>query len=581
MILRIKIQTPELVTGSICGTTLSLLDVDIVVNVNGVEVLNYTGGGVAPDFHEISIPTIATWEENVVEITCSMTGYHTYHNIFTVYGYDLGHDTLVRSNYPFEIIMVEEDYRTILQRTELIDDGLGNMIPNPDYIPYPIQLVYASVIAYRRPFTNEIHYYKSSNFGDVSYYSSLTGAIFSTTGNGVICNEDDFGITPYYFYMGTQGGCCCSPQPIMIDECLRTEVKIKYRKWTADVSYSFSSTNCDNSCINNLDSNVGVLYIDFSQVNCIIVDDVAIAPFIDLFFTMEVWGVGSIIVDNVIKGYIKDSVLEDVSDYVTFTCPINVHTIVENGVEIAADGTLFKYEWNFTTPDIGDFIINSTVYYDCLVGQTLEEITPVVESIEAFKNYSVLYCDKLETLSSCNWYKIEQTDCSNYKVSNHSFDEVELNVYKLNSDKEWVLQNTETISECNVLDVNIVNDGVYKFTVTKGESSYTYLVINYCVIQNCYLNYLKGIICCNPADVCATQNVYDYNTFHSLVNVLMAQLNSEYNFNFIYEFISDEKLDELHNISAIIDRINTEYCSNCNSPSGCDELINSNCNSCN
>jgi len=576
MRLRIKTETPIYANNTLCNNGVESFDCNIVVNVDGAEVLNYYSGS-APLYHVITIPTITTWEEHKVSIKCSAYGCQTYLNIFTVYGYDLGNTTEyfnVRPN--FNIIMVKDDYRTELQKQEIIPNPKkpNEFIPNPDYISTPIRLVCSGAIIYRRPFTNEIHYYKNVNIGTVSYTLLHTGEIFSTSENGILCNINEVHIFPNYTLTDVINNNCCSPQQVLLDECKPTHsIACDAAQWLPKVGYSYVSKNCDGVCVNNITKNLAITELNFDEITYLCIDDLFHTAFIDLHINKQIWGIGSEIVNDIIKGYIDSYILIDVSTLVDFEYPVDVK------YSNYGYNTLFIDKWEFSTPDLGDYILNTTIYYDGLVGQELVNISPVINEIGYFKQYGVLYCEHNDIITNKHWFEINQIECSKYKVTNHSFESITLNIYKL-INGEFIISNTDTLSLCNSVEVLLLNDGIYKIEAIKSDISYIYVVINYCSIQDCYLRLLQELICCNPANDCSVKNVYNYNIFHSLVNVLMAQLNKEYSFNFIYSFISLEKITELFEIEKLINRINEEYCNTCTVPQTVYSSITKKCQSC-
>jgi hypothetical protein len=582
MILRINILTPALVADSICGTTLnSLVPDSIVIKVDDVIVTP----SFADNTYTVNIPLTNVWDTAKVEITVthsdSLSDFYTYHNIFEVYGYDLGNTMSIGATTgrePFQIVMIREDYRTALQQQVTIESppGSGIFIANPDYVEQPIQYTRPAFIIYRKPFTKEIHYYKASSIiGDsMTYYDVETGDVLSTSANGVFCYEGEYQIKAYSLLQGTEDGCCC-PTPVVIDECLSSTYTVpEMYKLMPELFTTISCNTCDNDCITNISTNYTESRIDLSQLTCLYVDDVLRNPLDDVVVKQIIYGIGSVVDDDgVISGIIIDSITKHLGNYTVGSVTTPGSVDFENCTAEVTDtdyggGSLWRYIWdNFKTPDVGDYILKTEIY---IPDSTLTD----GKAVSCVKNY---------TFTACNYFDITQTKCNTYTLTNYSFDTVSVVISKMNSSGVFVAETngTFTLGQCENTTLTISSDGIYKISYTRGSTTQYLIVINYCNIQDCVLSKLEDVICCNPTKICNVENVYDYNVLMSLIMVLFAQLNEEYNFNFVYELISDEKLTSLYKTSQIIDRINDVYCETCEDNTACDETISIDCTTCN
>ena len=103
---------------------------------------------------------------------------------------------------------------------------------------------------------------------------------------------------------------------------------------------------------------------------------------------------------------------------------------------------------------------------------------------------------------------------------------------------------------------------VYQFECVLDDGSVIYLRTNYCAVENCFMNYLKNLLCCDPTVACKVPNYYEFNAFFALLHSYTAFLNSFGNFENYYTSISSTQVADLYTMKQILDRAE-EYCNEC------------------
>ena len=527
--------------------------VDITVIIEGVE----TKYLVAQSSYEIAIPLTNAWDSALVYININKALYNSYTNIIEVYGYDLGsyaNDSFNSISNGFDIVLIKADYRTVQEADPT----------NPNYIPYALNLAYSSFIALRKPLTKEIHYYKTNSCNGLITYRDASGTTISVGANGVICSEDDYYISQLTESYTLATTCNCGDgDSRLLSSCESSLFKIIKWVYIPKVNTSFITDSCEDECTNILLNNSTINMLDLSEITSIYVDDTLISPIQFVELVQRLYEIGTIVSDQgELQGQVKAEDIQVINDVVDFTTsPIEV-TNASFGYE-----PIYRYEWSsFKTPEVGDYKF-AIVF---IVKNDADEI--------------VLACQTIHTVQSKHWFWYEkQSDCNIYKVSNKSFDTITFTISKLDYITGVFSQvSVTTIPPCNILEVTINTDGVYKFSATRlgYNEEIVYPVISYCNLQNCWLNYQKNIVCCSPRATCQTKEVYDYLVLSNLIYMFIALLNEVYNFATIFDAFNQSELEKLSALDELLNRINTEYCNTCNTVTQCSTNIIVSCSLC-
>lgn len=536
---------------SICAATPTLVSSGLSVDITVIEKDGSTTVIPTSTSNTQSVDVVLenSWDKATVIVNIAKTDYNTYSNSFEVYGYDLGNyanDSFNNVAY-FDIILIKTDYRTTDQKNPV----------HPDYIPYILNLAYSSFISYRKPFTKELHAYTTnSSNGVVKYFNSNNELIIGAK-NGFICCDGEYALYQVTQTYGSRS-CCCGGS-VLLDECISSVLTIT--NWIYLPTYLSTNTcnSCDSVCTNTISENYTNLTVDFSEVTCLYVDTVLISPIQHYQVNWTLYGIDTeISPDGNFYGVPLTTHSIDLEDHVDFTCPITV----DNGY---GSGSYFNYNFPvFVTPDIGDYKVHTTY------------------SVMSYEQLPVITCSEVNTITSCNWFNYDklECECNQFNLYNKSFQQAEINVYKLNGNG-FGIYNTFIMESCSSLRITLLDDGVYMFSAIRLNLNDTKLeflpFVNICKLTTCWLEYQKSVLC--DCKKCNSQNVYNYNVLQANMFILLSMMNNSFTFGSVYSYISDSLLKDFITIDTIIQRINDEYCINCNLPSPCSSEITANSSS--
>lgn len=485
--------------------------------VTVANTLTVTSTGIANvDYYTVEITGLAVWQSTSVELTITKAGYIQYHNIYTVFGYDLGNNpndlysngNPVTNNPDMDVRLINE--------TNNVVSGIQTR-------------AYSSFTAYYRPFTNELNVYKlDSSGGDVDYFDA-DGVKVLKTRNGVIClNGGSIRQVTKVYDSGTNCGCGAGGAELL-DTCQTALFVYSKLRDIPKLGITVSCIDCvPGQCSSFLNTFIGNGNLDFGATQTYWVGD-------DLAYAF----------DNL---DLKYSVF-DSNGLNTGNATYSIGSIVPNYV---FDPSLYPFS-NIPIPNVGDYIVRM------MISSSYTYPSSFVQKI--------FECQDNTPVHVCHWYEIEKTDCNKYRVSNHSFTDKVVTVSKLISVSTFELVSTTTILTNTSNDYTLA-DGIYKFELIDGANTYIYIVIVYCGIQQCILRYLNDIICCKPKQDCAEvcQLYYDFNSLILNAHTFFAMLNEEYSFAFIYEALTPNTLSNLFDIQLFIDNMK-KYCRSCDT--GC------------
>ncbi len=490
----------------------------------------------------------ATWEEGGdfnddfnYDFTSDYSHLYDYGNTFEIYGYDLGNNYVdINSNPEFNIMF---HVTSIGPNDDIVQVDFNDDF-NEDYATSC--KCYSNFIAYRQPYTDNIKFYDNvSNlvFPELLVYTKSfeykdsQNNIFATTRNAEVCSPATFKaklkVTLTELEVTAEHTTNCGCNSVSYKEhyvnCtspVDTIPEIPY-KYTHVLSSRESCIDCEEGCESIIDQpNTVHTHIDINPMTRIPMDDVLTNIYSKVRIRYEVMTYDGAIVSE--------------------------HEI---DIVIPATGSFYwnylDTEWVYTIPDMGDYVVRVTVEYFCRESDTV-----------------VRRCSSNTKIYNCHWYDIKHTGCNEYTVYNNSFEPITLNIYELTDTKTWSLTATQTIPMIDSLVVELAKDGVYKFDVTRGLTTYTYVVINYCKLRECLLRLINDGICKAPVGKCKEEEYHKFNKLVINYHTYFSMLVYEYNLNYIYTSIQPHKLDELYQLKVFEDRFRL-YCDECPGPDEC------------
>ena len=536
MIIRFEVRTPDFTPAAdptICGVSTSVIaagniQVDAYIYESRTSLVDISPTGT---IYTINIAQgTYLWDYITVRLTISGTGFRTYTNTFRLYREDYGNDIGggITENVDFTLYLIQEYY----DNTPAGGDA-------------QTRLAYSKFIAFRTPMSGQVNVYNaSSSEGAVSYFTGDSYEdLIGNTQNTSYCCDGDIQIQQHITILEKQA--CCAGY-ITIDECDSTQ-EILQINFIPDWWVSILCNNCgDGECTDVLAINTVRTDINVSDIPCYFHDDVREPYYDSITIKNTLYAPGNTTDDTGnILGYIQEINEYDVALQDNAAAGCNVETVTPLDLP-----RLF----NFNAVKEGDYVVVTEV---------------IVKDSNQADGY-IMKCTKSSAITSCFWYKVEEVDtCGKYKVWNKSTENKDFKIYELTDIDTFTLIHEETIPPCTSVLVQVNNDGVYKFDLEyTTETTYTYIVISYCNLDECRRQYLHNIMCCDPKNKCRPQDVYNLLSLAAQVEAYFSMINYEYNFNYRYEALNSQKIDELYTLKQFMDRF-VEYCDECNIPPDC------------
>lgn len=509
--------TPDYTICSQVSSNVDLTNTNLVVNIDGTDILSTTDLGTYTlpvgaitttngyvvsgiqrvNTYFIEMDIAMTMVETIdVSIQVSKTGYLPYNNIFKLFGYDLGNNpNSTNSNAQAITYNPDMDIYLIEELNNVVDGKQTK--------------AFSRFTQYRKPFTDNIYIYNlSSGQGKIKYINGDNDTILSTP-NGLYCKQETVDIqqiVEIYDYVN----CVLT----LVDNCNTLFLQAESKTYIPNFETTTKcNTNCGtNDCIVSIESaNTASTFIDYTNISQFYIND-------GLSYSFNNQTIQYNLIDftgNVIQELDYNFTLGSPDTYVY-------------------DFTLYNFD-NYKIPEKGDYLLQV-----------------VVSSSDLYE------CTKNIKITSCNWYEIEQTNCNDYTAVNNSFEDLELTISKL-TDNVFVEQEVKPFIKLTSLSNVLLDDGVYEFSTIRGGVKSSFIVINYCNIKNCILKSIQNILC--PSDCsCVDDNaICELNSTIMLATTFFNMLNKEYNLNYLYTIIDDNKLNDLFNIDIVINKL-TENC---------------------
>ncbi len=510
--------SPDYIICNQASVFVSLTNLGLILDVGGTNIITTN------DLSSVSFPTAPIVTTNGVTVIANLE--NSNYIRLDLSTFNLFSPPLVN----FQIS--KTGYYSYTKSFEVYGNDLGqnpNLFPttqtNPDFTLYlinqtnnsPQTHAFSSFIAYRKLWSENIYFYKSnSGIGSVKYING-SGDVISNISDGFVCSKDDYKIKQI--------------TNIGNDICMTSLKSITHFTFVPPFEGTTSCTDCDTECIVINTNNTTITNIDFTLLDTFAVDDNIVYP------------LNSITIDYNLIDFTGQVIS-------TQNYSFNLTSVPEIFVPSL-------YPFNFVIPSVGDYIIQVVLS------------TPTSFGIPA-----IFTCTKNYPIKSCNSFEIQNTECNQFTIFNKGFTAFDVEISELQNDKTFLLISTITVPPLSSKVITHIEDNIFTYTINTGLTTLTYIVVNYCNLRTCLLKELFGLICSNKegkcCDDCSRKNVYDFNALIINAHTYFNLLNSEYNFNYIYESLTPNKIDELFTLKSFLVRFK-EYCESCNHICNCNK----------
>lgn len=548
------------------------------VKVNGSQVLlveeattTFIDGSTSADPSNtdvllINIPLVNIWDSADVQIIARHVegsgdfsddfsddfsiGYinkYEYINTFKVFGYDLGNNGVdITTNPNFIINFLVNSLGDIGSPEFMLTDFNDDF--NEDFATFCN--CYSDFIAYRRPLTDFTYVYDSvsswvepeEKHGErvIEYYDEKQ-CLLGNTRNIIVCRKPTFLIYQKVVQLITtyeDSHCGCAPATILVqDKSCNTEMRkipeVIY-KWKPMTYSTDHCGQCGSECCEVIVGVENQVYIsaDIAPMTWYYVDDAQKNLYNQIQVTYEVVTYNGFVIDE------HEIVIDTSTVYYYFDSSVT--------------------EWQYTMPDMGDFVIRTTFEYQ-----------GYVEDPETEYPATAVRCVTNLQLKACNWYEVKQTGCNEYTVYNRSFNAFTVQVDVMDdAPKEFISHSSYTVPALGETVITLNDDNVYTFTVERDAQKNIFVVINYCKLRECLLGKVIDALCAGPEGRCQEKEYYEFNKLAIHMHTYFSMLVTEYNFNYIYTALLPNKVLELHGVKQMLDKMN-KLCNKCGKLKNC------------
>ena len=507
MRLRVEFKEP-LNSGSpdytLCGqgfSTLDYTDLALTVLVNNTqifttgnyEIFNIPGGttdadgidvealkeGNSNQILRLDIDLANIQDSTTVSIQASKSGYRAFVKTFTVFGYDLGNnvDDSVSGNPEFSVILIPTANNEV--------SGIETK-------------VISSLVAYRKPLTDNIYVYRNNSSGLVGGYYDEDMTLLSNNNDFVLSHKKDI-------VLENRVGTCSSKVTVLED------------KFFVPFELSLSNVGGGENYV-TVDSNIEAgISLSLSEAKEYIKDGVAQYVSNSVDVEMQIINQGGFVVDSH-TGTI------DLTDPQTWTALVWTDVVVDEGTFNILKGSLIYISDNLSqTKSIS---VPTKRFYE------LEEESGVNQYVIYNRGGSLLEVDVFE-MSTDNTFK---------KV--WDFEVEALDSYFLDINRDGIFKFEYTSAGTTEIQVIAAYDNYKKCLVRVIQSAVCGKATSNCV-----------------CDVKGTADYYDFYSVITHSFTLFSLLKEHYEGSFYYTALDDSKLKELADMKKVLDSLdNTCLC---------------------
>ena len=360
-----------------------------------------------------------------------------FHNIFDIFGYDLGNSQVGHNNPDFTIYFVSNP-------SDFNEDFSSDFNFHWE--------TYANGIIYRKPYTNEIFCFDNTS----SSYKNILWKLFikdelieqDNTRNTMFCSKEEvvISVTKNGEDVVKHSRCSCSHHQEVHNNQKWTSLLKQLKKIDEFSKYISDKVDSDLPTINNVSKNVAYSFLTENiaryRVNDELVDSLS-----KNIIIRNLYNHSGLLIKS------KTDVIEEPYSYSPHSIPFEFQT------------------------DKGDYLLETIClsYSNCGELKFEKQVRTEIDT-EYFVDF-----------------KIE--DCQ-YVVSNNSFEDVIVNLFIFGS-KEFEKTMTVTLPKLTSKTITINKDGVYYFEVVRGAKSVKFPFTHYCSLQKCIERLSQEILCEN------------------------------------------------------------------------------------
>lgn len=498
----------------------------------------------------------------------SRTGYQTYENTITFYNYSYNNNNLIT---PFQIYLLEAN--------------------NPTFISGQQTLPFSSFITVRKPYTGEIHIYKTfGGQGNIEYYDQ-NDTLIVTGGNGLYCNKNNTTLKQIV----TIGNLTCVS---FIDVDFEKSIP------TFDVNTSCTICNLEGDEYSVNGTVTAKPTIDFTDLsiyyNGHTPDGTAVERFATQYYTLiyELYKIDGTLMytqKNYISTYPQPFIFTPSSVQATFN-------LTDKGDYILKVILKHYNETSYVVP-VGDNLIKDEWYVISKIGSSFTGIGAPNNDIQTAFVYnggtvnwsgggeltalgSSISQTRMIKIRGCERYEVTKQSCNSYLIENLSTDTVTCIFYKMNDKgqfEEYSLMPSIILTPSQNKIVDFKEDGEYYISIGKQDNENLndisiILVHAYCNLRNCLTNFIGKELCieksckCNNGikksceDIC--EKVYDFNSLIINSFAYFNLLNKYQTLSYIYTALDDNTISDLFTMQTFLNKFK-EYCDTCNCSCNC------------
>jgi hypothetical protein len=221
----------------------------------------------------------------------------------------------------------------------------------------------------------------------------------------------------------------------------------------------------------------------------------------------------------------------------------------------------YNFEWSVIDPD-------GLEVFEDITPITLNEISFPLKKLGVYTvnvNLVDMGCDIVYPgsliVETCNFITFDYNDCNSYTINNRSSAEDVL--FSVESIEGESIVNNQTLVAGESGVITFGKPSLYFVEVTRIIDEVTvketYVLNNYCVIEECFADYILDILCEDTRRCEACPDSVELNQLSLLFYSYFMELNKEYGLNNFYSGLEDSQLERLSNIAQVMDRI-LEFC---------------------
>ena len=413
------------------------------------------------------------------------------------------HTVSVPSNSEVEIIISKNGFNDYIETIKVYNNDFSfdvmmvpkvNDINDPDYLktfPYPLLV--------NDPCSYKVDYYFASNsLGSIEWYF-----------NNEKINE------------GKKG---------FIDTCSPGNYQIKVRQTSSEGAYDCPSIVWDRQFATVFTGNT--LSGDLENISFYLEQDTTTNIVVtehkpDVSFQID--------------GIKQEDGCYNKNEEVVITPVINFNTPVTGSEDVV---------WEIEDPN-GVIIFESTLSPNDSVNLILESLGVYKVNAKVVDSCGV-YSYDLE-FSTCNFFVITQTGCSDFVLQNKGKEDLTIEIQDIEGNEVLPLTDLNSFTERKVTfdQVSFYN------VIVNGTQTENYLINNYCEIENCISEYIEDLLCeptpkCDP---CPDES--DLNQMLLFQYTYFNKLHKEFTFNNFYTGLDQSKIDQITNIEQLAEKFKT------------------------